>query len=212
MSKNTFVSLLLRLYPRAWRSEYGGELAVILADRQFTPSIIVDVVLCGIRQRFRYAEVWQVDGAVLALWLLIGTVANSISPLPRSAYNHFFQINWIAELAIGYIYVSHYSRPPAAAALFSAKASLLGIIPELLLAVLWTVNLIHPTILGMDGVPHVHGHLITDFCLRTEATVSPATLMIAIPVTVIPAFLLGLAGGTLARSVSAPCRRFGTIK
>lgn len=212
MSKDTIIRLLLYTYPRAWRSEYEEERSAILADRPFTPSIIGDVVLSGVRQRLRHAEAWQICGAALALKLIAGTVVNSLSPLSRSAYNHFFQINLIVEMAIGYIYGAHYSKHPAAAALASTKASLLGILPELLLAALWAANLIHPTILGMNGSPHILGHGITELCMRTEATASPAKLLIAIPVTVVPAFLLGFAGATSAKGVSAARRRVGTQK
>ncbi|MGA2252014.1 hypothetical protein [Terracidiphilus sp.] len=209
MSKDAIIRLLLRIYPRAWRLEYGEELSAILAGRPFTPLILGDVVVSGAWQRFRYAEMWQVGGVALALRLIIGTAANSLSPLSPAAYHHFFQINWIAELAIGYLYVARYSRHPVAAAVASVKASLVGLIPELLLAALWAANLIHPTILGMNGSPHIYGHSITDLCLRTEAAASPATLLMAIPVTVISAFLAGFAGASIATGVSLARRRSG---
>jgi len=213
MSKDAIIHLLLSIYPRAWRSEYGGELAAILAGRPLTLSIIADVVLCGVWQRFRYAKVWLVGGTALALWLIIGTAINSVSPLSRSAYNGFFEMNWMAELAIGYICVSRYSRGPAAAALTAAKASLIGIIPELLLAALWATNVIHPAILDMNGSPHIHGHGITDLCQRTEGTASPVTLFIGVPITtVIPAFLFGFTGAAVARGVSMTRRLFGAQK
>ena len=209
MSKDAIIRLLLRIYPRAWGLEYGEELSAILAGRPFTPLILGDVVVSGAWQRFRYAEMWQIGGGALALWLILGTVANSLSPLSPEAYHHFFQINWIAELAIGYMYVARYSKRPAVAAVASVKASLVGLIPELLLTALWAVNLIHPSILGMNGSPHIHGHSITELCLRTEGAASPATLLTAIPVTVIPAFLAGFAGASIATGVSLARRRSG---
>jgi len=206
MSRDTIIRLLLRIYPRAWRSEFEEELGAILRDRPFTPSTIGDVVLCGVRERLRYAEVWQIWGAALALWLTIGIIANSLSPFSRAAYEHFSLPEGIVALAIGYIYVARYHRHPAAAALASVKASLLGIIPELLLAALWAANLIHPTILDMNGSPHLYGRGITELCVRTDATVSPATLLLVVPLTGLAAFLSGLVGATVAMGVSAARR------
>jgi hypothetical protein len=211
MSKDMIIRLLLRTYPHGWRSEYGEELSAILADRSFTPLMIGDVVLCGVGQRLRCAEAWQMGGIALALWLIAGTAINSFSPLSPSAYNHFFQINLLIEMAIGYIYVAHGSRRPGAAALASAKASLLGIIPELLLAALWAAHLIHPTILGMNGSPHLRGSVVTELCLRTEATASPVKLLLAVPCTVAPAFFLGFIGAVLAKG-SSTIRRYANAQ
>src|SRR5260370_31228977 len=38
------IRALLRLYPRAWRSRYGVELAALLAQRPLTPLEVVDVL------------------------------------------------------------------------------------------------------------------------------------------------------------------------
>ena len=212
MSKDRIIRLLLRVYPQAWRSEYGEELSTILAGRSFTPSIIGDVFVSGIWQRLRYAELWQIGGAVLALWLIFGTVANSFSPFTRSAYDRFFQINGIIELAVGYTCVARYSKRLVVAAFASVKASLLGIIPELLLAALWAADLIHPTILKLDGAPNIYGHGITELCLRTEGVVSPAMLLIAVPITVLLAFFLGLVGAAIGIGISATRRLFDTTR
>jgi hypothetical protein len=210
MSKQAIIRLLLRTYPATWRSEYGGELALMLASRPLTLSVGADVFFNGIRQRVRHAEVWHVGGATMGLWLIFGTALNSVSPLSQSAYNQFFRIEWWIELAIGYLYVSRYARHPAAAALASAKAALVGILPEVLLACLWAVNLVHPTILYMNGSPHIRGGGITDLCFRGDSLISPGKLLFSIPVTVLPAFLIGFAGGGIAKTVSVSRRLFQT--
>ena len=35
---------ILRLYPRAWRARYGGELADLLAGRKMTPALFLDLL------------------------------------------------------------------------------------------------------------------------------------------------------------------------
>jgi hypothetical protein len=59
MSKQAIIRLLLRTYPATWRSEYGDELALMLASRPLTLSVGGDVFFNGIRQRVRHAEVWH---------------------------------------------------------------------------------------------------------------------------------------------------------
>jgi hypothetical protein len=47
------IALLLRGYPRAWRDEYGPELADILAARPVTIAVIVNVMASALRARVR---------------------------------------------------------------------------------------------------------------------------------------------------------------
>jgi hypothetical protein len=47
----TLVSWLMRLYPRAWRQEYGAELADMLRARPLTARVCGDIVLSALWQR-----------------------------------------------------------------------------------------------------------------------------------------------------------------
>lgn len=47
------VNALLRLYPHAWRAEYGAELADLLRRRPLTSGVVGDVFLNGLRARVR---------------------------------------------------------------------------------------------------------------------------------------------------------------
>ena len=207
MNKETVIRILIRTYPTDWRLEYGDELTQVLALRPLTLSIAGDVAINGIWQRVRYAEAWQLCGAGMALWLIVGTALNSISPLPQWAYNHFFQLDPLMCLAIGYVYVSHHAKGVFAAALAAGKASLVGILPEVLLAILWATNLVHPTILSMSGTPSTIGHGITDLCFRKDGIMSPAEMLaemlLLVPFNVLIAFLIGLIGAAIAKSISA---------
>ena len=61
------VAALLRLYPAAWRSEYGPELTDILRARPLGPRVIADVLWSALRQRGRAAEPSTILGLVSML-------------------------------------------------------------------------------------------------------------------------------------------------
>lgn len=46
------VSILLRLYPRAWRARYADELVSLLADVALTPAIVLDIVVAALDARW----------------------------------------------------------------------------------------------------------------------------------------------------------------
>ena len=77
--KTTLVALLLRLYPKAWRNEYGAELADVLRARPLTLSICGNVVASAIWQRIRgvQAPTWVGLGLMLAM---TGAVAATQHP------------------------------------------------------------------------------------------------------------------------------------
>jgi hypothetical protein len=72
--KQRLVTALLRLYPAAWRSEYGAELTDLLLSRPLGPRVIADVLWNGCRQRARTAEPSTILGLVAMLVILSGFV------------------------------------------------------------------------------------------------------------------------------------------
>jgi hypothetical protein len=50
------IHLLLRIYPAAWRVEYGDEFAALLLSKPLTAPIIANVILCGFRERLRQSD------------------------------------------------------------------------------------------------------------------------------------------------------------
>jgi hypothetical protein len=199
----TIVRLMLWAYPRRWRREYGKEFAEILQTRRLSVRTILDVLKSGAIQRARHAEVWQTGGAVLAVWLILGTTLNSLKPFPRWAYHLFWHLDLCMALVIGYLSVSRDRKGPWAAAAASGKAALIGITPELLLGLMWAVGMIHPTILQSNGAPIVSGHGITDLCIRTGAAVGPFDTLITPFAASIPAFVAGAFGACAPQLVQA---------
>lgn len=72
--KQSIVAALLHLYPAAWRSEYGAELAGVLLARPLGPRVIGDVLWSGFRQRARAAEPATILGLAAMLVVMSGFV------------------------------------------------------------------------------------------------------------------------------------------
>jgi hypothetical protein len=62
-------SALVRLYPRAWRTEYGDELRTLLCDQPLTVGVVFDVVRSAFWQRVRAnVPAMSLGGACLLLF------------------------------------------------------------------------------------------------------------------------------------------------
>jgi hypothetical protein len=66
------VAVLLRVYPRAWRLEYGDELADILLARPLSPRVIADVLWNGLRVLMHAPEPSTILGLVSIPVVLAG--------------------------------------------------------------------------------------------------------------------------------------------
>src|SRR4029077_55234 len=82
--KNWIVRTLLRLYPAAWRQEYGSELMDVLLARPLTAGVVGDVLQNGLRQRVRGADPSTLVGLAMLLVVLNGFVWNIVAPAPYS--------------------------------------------------------------------------------------------------------------------------------
>lgn len=69
MNRATVVAALLRLYPRAWRNEYGAELADMLLASPLSARTIGDVLWNGLRHRARATEPWVYLGLIGFVWI-----------------------------------------------------------------------------------------------------------------------------------------------
>jgi 4-amino-4-deoxy-L-arabinose transferase-like glycosyltransferase len=204
---------LLRAYPARWRREYGEELIALLEARPLSFQAVADVIVHGGLQRIRNAEIWQTGGLVLAAWLILGTVFNSVRPFPHWPYILFWQLNFAIVLAIGYLSVSREGKSRFGAAVAAATAALIGITPELLLALAWAAGLVHPTILPLHGTtPLVVGHGITDLCIRKDAQMGPSEMFLAPLLTAPLALIPGALGAFASQFVLAFRAGYGLRK
>jgi hypothetical protein len=85
--KTKLVSVLMRLYPKAWRKQYGAELADILRARPLTARVCSDIVASALWQRVRAVEAATFVGLGLMLvtsaaiaWNIVGAPPYAWSP------------------------------------------------------------------------------------------------------------------------------------
>ncbi len=85
--KTKLVSVLMRLYPKAWRKQYGAELADMLQARPLTARVCSDIVLSALWQRVRAVEAATFVGLGLMLvtsaaiaWNIVGAPPYAWSP------------------------------------------------------------------------------------------------------------------------------------
>ena len=70
MTKDWLIAALLRIYPAAWRREYGAELTAILQGRPLGLRVMTDVLWNGLRLRVRAAEPSTILGLASMLFML----------------------------------------------------------------------------------------------------------------------------------------------
>ena len=70
MTRQQLAEALLRVYPAAWRREYGEELFDISISRPLTWRVAANVLGAGLRQRIREAEPATVLGVATVAVLL----------------------------------------------------------------------------------------------------------------------------------------------
>jgi hypothetical protein len=80
--KTTLVSWLLRLYPKAWRKEYGTEVSEMLRGRPLTAGVVLDVARSAVWQRMRRAQATTWVGVGLMLVMTGAIAANIVDPPP----------------------------------------------------------------------------------------------------------------------------------
>jgi hypothetical protein len=71
-NRHSIAVALLRIYPPAWRAEYGSELLEILQARPLTPLIVADVIWNGLKQRTRSLEPATILGLASLLVIVTG--------------------------------------------------------------------------------------------------------------------------------------------
>ena len=72
--RGSFVATLLRVYPAAWRREYGAEITGVLLACPLGPRVIADVLWNGLRQRARAVEPCNILGVASMSVVLTGFV------------------------------------------------------------------------------------------------------------------------------------------
>ncbi|MBZ5632193.1 MAG: hypothetical protein LAO55_03615 [Acidobacteriia bacterium] len=231
------VTALLRLYPTAWRREYGPELTGMLLVRPLTAGIVGDVLRSALWQRLRVAEPSTLVGLAMLLVMLNGFVWNIVAPSPYGGeasmlLQNLWGSNLYVLLLVGcglWTHLRHRGKLDQSG-LAAVKISFLAGIPLMLAGILMWLGILGVIVLGPRDTPttfHEHGFTYTyyDAQIRScwirvseptiqlqaiqSTTCPPAPLGVMLsPLSRLPAsWLWGALGGLLGRWIGRSRRR-----
>jgi len=147
-------------------------------------------------------ELWELAGGMIALLLITATALNSVMPFSSALHRSFFSLVLETEFCVGFYYSWSGDCTVMSSALAAAKTAFLGLAPEAALAIAGSMGLFHITVLKNDGTADQATRGIVDFCTRTDATISPIYILLAVPISIAGALVVGLIGALLARFAS----------
>jgi len=195
MARSTLARVLMRLYPAAWRAEYGGELSDILLARPLTARVIADVMWNGLVQRARGAAPSTILGAAMLLLVLTNIVVSATARewlLPPLRSTHMTYPTVEIALVKNEVYIlltilcgvwtqMRYKRGPKRSGWAAMRMSLIAGTPVVAAGVLYAAGLIDATFM-------TNGHA------------RPGALMlITAPIARVPeSWIWGMLGGYLA--------------
>jgi hypothetical protein len=61
------IPFLMKIYPRAWRKEYGEELAQVVASKPVTTGVLFNILCNGLKERLRVSDPANVAGPCFSL-------------------------------------------------------------------------------------------------------------------------------------------------
>ena len=205
--KTTVISWLLRFYPKAWRAEYGAELASMLLVRPLSAAIVIDVAASGMWQRLRAIDASTVAGIGLMLETTAALVWNVIAP-PAAGFSEridLLQRPMRSELyvlvmaGLGFWTASRGNHWPGRAAI---RASIIASIPLVVVGVLMWAGILSFVELSPGESPiSTDGGVVYAFYKGQQQIPGPAPLvMVLSPLLRLPgAWLWGSIGGWFGR-------------
>lgn len=223
--KARIISALLRLYPRAWRKEYGPELEDMLRAKRMTAGVMADVIGSAFRQRIRSSDLATRAGVAMLLVTVTAFAWNVALPAPyeHQANARMPVLSEVAQIVQqplqSRIYVLMLvafsawitfrrggSRLQAGAA--AMKMSLIAGLPLTIAGALILVGALGLTPLAPGDVPTTfqqHGFTLTYYTTWNDLP-APYVLLFS-PLFRLPgSFIWGLVGGEIGRWM-APLRR-----
>jgi hypothetical protein len=199
------IPMLLRAYPRAWRAEYGEELASVLAARPLSVWIVANVLWNGFRERLRRRH----PGSFFGKILLHLTLYANLSMLGAKPEWSDFLFHWFGAVpmllaATAAASALHRGGNSARAWLAEAfRTVLLGTLPNLVFCLFWAVFILPLSQSCGAGVP---GCGMTTLFLQSSAQPTLFELMFSLGVNVV---LTGLIGGLAGAAVGSITRLLG---
>ena len=209
--RTRLVSWLLRLYPHAWRGEYGDELRTMLLARPLSAAIVVDITRSAIWQRLRVVmpATWVGLGLMLVtIWAIVSimvapppyvpsAVGERIELLQKPLQSEFYVL---ALFAIGFWTAVAGKQSPARAAM---RASVIASIPLALIGLLMLTGLLaHAELVPGQKIAMLNARgILYPFYKGIQQIPAPAPLTLLLsPLLRLPgAWLWGTVGGSLGR-------------
>jgi hypothetical protein len=213
--KTALVSWLLRLYPKAWRKEYGAELGDMLRARPLTARVCSDVVRSALWQRARaiHAPSWVGLGL-----MLVTTSAIAWNIVDAPAYGFFWDRPTIPEriellqrpldselyvLVLAGIGFWTAMRRTGSSGWAAIQVSTIASIPLLVVGVLMLFGVLDFVELHPGQMPTTfqeRGIVYTFYHVRQEVPVPAPIVLLLSPLLRVPgAWLWGVIGGWLGR-------------
>jgi len=211
--KHRVISALLRLYPAAWRREYGPELRGVLEDRPLGVRAVANVARGGVWQRFRSTEPWVLIGLALMVLIAAGLADFIVAPPPYTPDMEHPHPTWrgsITGLAIlmgcGCWTVLRHGGTLPGAGLQTMKMHLLSSVPVFVVALLTWTGVLGVIVLGPGDEPTTfaeHGFTITAY---GEGGVSafiftPLGAVLVQLAGLVDCWIFGAIGGAIGRAI-----------
>ncbi len=215
------IGLLLRLYPAAWRREYGSELADVLFHRPLSARVVGDVAWNALGQRLRDAEpaahlglgvmaivatgvAWNIMLPMSAGRGLAAVLQDSSKTLPTVVVTPLASDLYVLVLVVCGCW-TQLARPRSLSECGSAAIRLGAVagIPVMLVGLLMLAGILHLRAVGPDVRPATSSDLGLIFTYYTSHAHAPSALaVLTAPLFRLPeSWLWGLLGGRLGRAI-----------
>ncbi len=211
--RNVIVRLLLRIYPKAWRDEYGQELENLLLARALSVAIVVDVLVSGAGERVRGTGVAVLSGLAMLALMTVAVAANmagfdgvtvlqaSEKTLPTVIVKPFgSELYVLGRAACGWWTVARRGGTVARAGAAAARVTAFAGVPVMVVgALLWLGLLELGAAAPGAALPQSDSALRFVFSGAALNPPSPLAVIVA-PLFALPlSWLWGVVGGQLAR-------------
>ena len=216
------VALLVRLYPAAWRREYGSELADVLSHRSVSVRVVCDVARNALGQRWRDAEpavhlgfvvmaivstgvAWNIMLPVSAGRGLAAVLQDSSKTLPTVIVTPLASELYVLLLvACGCWTQLRLRRSISECGAAAIRLGAVAGIPVMLVGLLMLADIVHLRVVGPDAAPATVSGLGLTFTYYTSSAHAPSALaVLTAPLFRLPeSWLWGMVGGRLGRAIA----------
>jgi hypothetical protein len=215
------VAMLLRLYPAAWRREYGSELAEVLSHRPLSVRVVCDVAWNALGQRLRDADpalhlglavmaivatgvAWNILVPVSAGRGLAAVLQDSLKTLPTVVVTPLASALYVLVLvACGCWTQLGLRRSLSECGTAAVRLGAVAGIPVMLVGLLMLTGILHLRVVGPDAAPGTVSDIGLTFTYYTSHAHAPSALaVLTAPLFRLPeSWLWGMLGGRLGRAI-----------